>query len=392
MVASSRVCGSGGGALLAAATRAFLEGEPLPEHVVLDADWDQILTRAQAEGVAPLIYAVSRAVPLPVAVRDRLRAAWLAFQRQHLLGLEQLRGVLAAFERADVPVIPLKGPLLAERLYPDPALRPFTDLDLLIAPSDLSRALELLSTLGYRHLDEGRPLGYELAYAAAAAFVRDGASPRELPLDVHWKLLDHRSGRRARAIEFGEIWDRAVKVVWWGQPGLTLCPEDLVIYLALHWAVHHAFSGLVWRLDLALLLRRYGGTLDWEGVAERARRWGVRRALHAALSEVQAGFGVGPPPGFLGRLRPRGPRVALLEWLRRRSDEERERLDYLVPVLLMDRGLDLLWLLAWAALPPGKWVRSRYGRTSLLGAYRAHFGRIGRVCWRTVRASLGRPA
>jgi len=376
-------------AFLVGAARAFLNEEP-SALAGEPLDWEWICRRAEVERLASLLYTVLRPLPSPVPILDRLRTAWVAGRRQHLLGVEQLRGLLSAFEADGVPVILLKGPALAEALYRDPGLRPFTDLDLLVPKPDLSRALQLLSELGYRHLAGGRPLEFELAYAGAACFVSLGREPAGLPLDVHWKLLDYRSGRRAAAVDLQEIWDRAVKVEGLGRPGLGLCPEDLLIYLALHLAVHHALSGLIWQLDLALLLRRHGATLDWGAVAERAHRWGAAGALHFALREVQERFGVEVPPSLLARLRLRGLRSSVLDWLRHRMGERLERLDYFVPLLLMDRGRDLLWLLATRALPPGNWARSRYGKASLLGAYRAHYGRIGRACVRTVRASFGR--
>ena len=67
---------------------------------------------------------------------------------------------LAAAEGIDV--IPLKGPVLAEAVYPDAALRPFSDLDLLVRPADRSarrrrpararlRAAGRRALLGFRH-------------------------------------------------------------------------------------------------------------------------------------------------------------------------------------------------------------------------------------------------
>lgn len=380
--------------LLVAAARAFLNEEPPAEALtavnVRSLDWDRILRRAVTERLAPVLYAVFRALPTPVPILDRLRTSWVSARRQYLLGVEQLSGVLSALEREGVAAIPLKGPTLGEALYPDPGLRPFTDLDLLIHKADLSRVLQLLPALGYRHLDDGRSLEYAQAYGNAACFVGEGTPPADFPLDVHWKLLDYRSGRRAAAIDLQEIWDRAVKVQGWSQPVLGLCPEDLLVYLALHWAVHHALSGLAWPLDLALLLRRQGAHLDWDGVAERAQRWRVAGALYFALCEIHDQFGVGVPPALLARLRPAGLRRSALDWLRHRRSERLERLDYLVPLLLIDRGSDLLWLLAVGALPPPGWARARYGKESLFAAYRAHYERIGKVCLRTIRATLAR--
>lgn len=378
-------------AFLSSAVRAFLNEQPPDETFAAGSlDWDWIQRRAEAERLAPLLYAVVRSLPLPGAVLDRLRAAWIGGRRQHLLGVEQLCGVLGAFERERLPALTLKGPALGEMLYRDPGLRPFTDLDLLVRAADLSRAVSLLSALGYRDLEDGHSLEYRLAWRHSASFTGAESPGDRLPIDLHWGLLESPGIAPTPPIDLDEIWERAVKVGAWDQPARTFGPEDLLIYLALHWALHHAFSGFIWGLDLALLLRRSRGDLDWGAVAERGERWGVRSALYFALREVEDQFAVGVPAAFLARLRPWGLRPVALQWLSRRKGERLERLDYLVPILLTDRSDDLLRAFVSAALPPAGWARFRYGKESLLRAYLAHYGRIGRVCLRTLRATLSR--
>jgi len=426
------------------AGRAFLSGETTPDLAALAAgplDWGRIIRRAETERLGALLYAVlsplalpapisthysripetpspppspiegeghNSSFPLPTAgegqgegavstqeaasriiqVRDRLRAAWLGARRQYLLGIQQLTRVLSAFEREGVPVIPLRGPALAELLYRDPALRSFTDLDLLVHEGNLPRALSLLSGLGYRHMEAGLPLSLELTWRHAASFVPE--APEEIPIDLHWGMVDYPGLAPAAAITQQDLWDRAVRVE--GPYGVRweFCPEDLLISLALHWAVHHALSGLIWQLDLALLILRYGDTLDWDAVIERAGRWRIRGPVFFALREVRDCLEAAVPAWVLDRLRPVGLRPTLFDWLRQRGEEYRERLDYLVPFLVMDRGSDMLRALASAVVPPASWLRCRYGKASVLGAYMAHCARIGRVCARTTWASLGR--
>jgi len=72
-----------------------------------------------------------------------------------------------------------------------------------------------------------------------------------------------------------------------GQEALGLCPEDLLLYLSVHLAVHHALAGLLWYYDL-FLIERWRGTLDWEALIAWASRWRVRAALYFALWELQA--------------------------------------------------------------------------------------------------------
>ena len=137
----------------------------------MSLDWARIVDAAERARLAPLLYAMARELPLPEPVFARLRSSWRAFGRQHLFGVQQLCSLLAAFDRASVPVIPLKGPALGEALYRDPGLRPFTDLDLLVRRADVARAVALLSNLGYRALEHERPFAYELADATAACFM-----------------------------------------------------------------------------------------------------------------------------------------------------------------------------------------------------------------------------
>ena len=300
---------------------------------------------------------------------------------RHRLGLEALAARLEAFERAAIPVIPLKGPLLAEALYDDPGLRPFTDLDLLVRKRDVPRAVALLATLGYRALEHERPVAYELAHATAACFVPTGSATTSFPIDLHWGLVGFPAGVAPRALDAEEMWTRAVTEERWGRPILQLCREDLVLYLALHLAVHHPLDGLPWQLDLALLIRRDGPDLVWEHVTERARRWGVAGAAYFTLRLVEDRFAPGVPASALARLRPRGPRGALLDRIGR-SSGERGGGDHLVDLLLLDRISDLTRALAAAAVPRPGWVRSRYATPSALRGYLVHYGRIGKILWR----------
>jgi hypothetical protein len=377
--------------ILLMAARACLDGETPREASGLLAgpvDWDWIVRRAEAERLGAVLYAVVSRLSIPAGIRDHFGVARASGRRQYLLGAQQITKVLSEFERDGVPMIPLRGPALAELLYRDPSLRPFTDLDLLVREADLPRALHLLARLGYRHLEGGRSLSHELAWRHAASFMP--GRPDELPIDLHWGLVDYPGIAPTTAVHHQELWDRAVRVETSGGACLGLCPEDLLIYLALHWAIHHALAGLGWELDLALLIRRGGDAWNWEVLAERARRWQIRRAIFYALREVRERFEVAIPPWFLARLRPAGPRCILLDWLRHRGEECMERLDYLIPLLVMDRACDILRALSGAVLPPASWLRCRYGKPSAFSAYLTHWARIGSACARTARASLGR--
>jgi hypothetical protein len=337
-------------------------------HGITDLEWDALVTRAEDERLAPLLYVALRDGAAPPAVLARLRAAWMAAERQHLLAGCQLAEILAALDAAGIAGVVLKGPALADEYYADPALRPFTDLDLLVRRRERERAIEVLGALAYVHGSPGRSLGYELDHAAAAYFVAASDTAR-LPVDLHWDFICHPGGGRATELAADEIWARAT-------PAWKLAPEDLLVYLAAHFAIHHSLAGVLWQLDLALVLRRHSATLDWDAVAARARRWGAGPAVYFALRSVGGELAVVAPTEAMSRLHPGHLRAALVERLQRGGAERLSRLEYLVDVMLLDRLSHVITTVLSGLIPQPAWVRARYERRSVVSAYLAHFRRV----------------
>jgi hypothetical protein len=105
-----------------------------------------------------------RSLYMPIVTRDRKGRAdvilWsnrnAFYLRRHAQRLQALGSLVEAFRAEGVTCISLKGPLLAERFYRVPFLRPSKDLDLLIHERDVSSAVRLMQKLGFR-LEDGYP-------------------------------------------------------------------------------------------------------------------------------------------------------------------------------------------------------------------------------------------
>jgi hypothetical protein len=362
---------------LVAVARAFLEGQPLRHapRAIAALDWGHTVTRAEHERLAPILYVALRGGAAPAHVLARLRASWMGAERQQLRAGAELREIVGAFARAGIETIILNGPALAADYYPDPALRPFTDLDLLIRREDRRQALDILLGLGLADEAPGRSLEH-----VPAVFLAPPRDSERLPVDLHWECV---GGGRASQMAADEIWGRAVPAPAWGKAARTLAPEDLLIYLSANFAVHHTLAGALWRLDLALVLRRHRATLDWDAVGARARRWGVAAAVYFALRSVGDQLGVTAPTPTLNRLRPDELRVSLIDRLQRKG-EDRARLDDLVGVARLDRYTDIARTLASGLVPPPGWLRSRYDSRSLIAAYLTHYGRVARTLARAM--------
>lgn len=177
--------------------------------------------------------------------------------------------VQGAFGSAGVPVVVLKGPVLAVRLYGGLDRRPHYDLDLLVPRSARRRARRSLGTLGFRP---------ERRDPHAVLFRRGDAA-----VDLHHALR----AAPAYRIDEREVWGARLPVRMAGIDTWTLSDEHLLALLALSVAedAAHGMVKLKQLLDLWLLVREVDGRLDWP-------RWFARRSRERTLSVVAAGLGL----------------------------------------------------------------------------------------------------
>jgi hypothetical protein len=120
----------------------------------------------------------------------RVERAALSMMLRHHAGL-----ILDA--ASDLPVELVKGPTLAA-LYP-PGLRPFGDIDLLVAPAALPQLNEILPELGFVRLMESRPDLLEDAWVH-----RDNSV---LMVEVHTNLVHLSRMRAAFSMTYGDLAD-----------------------------------------------------------------------------------------------------------------------------------------------------------------------------------------
>ena len=137
------------------------------------------------------------------------------------LSLEALAAeVTTAFARSDIPSILLKGPAVIRWLYPATTDRFSVDVDLLVAPADLTRAEGVLSTLGFAPFEPRRRDKHARSWVRGA-----------LPVDLHRGLVGIGvSDEIAWEILFGTI--EYLEVC--GATLSVLEPHGRALHLALH--------------------------------------------------------------------------------------------------------------------------------------------------------------
>lgn len=194
------------------------------------------------------------------------RSLWLTAQLLRLLDVFKARGI---------PVIPLKGPVLAAFAYGGIELREYFDLDLLVRRSDVARAGEALVAEGYRpqcELAEAQWPSF-LRYACEWGFLQDATM-----VELQWQFVPRHF---SFPVDYDQLWERAVTLPFEKRSVLSLSPEDLLLYLCVH-GTKHAWSDPKWVRDVAALIR-VSPNLNWDFVFEQARTLGGERMLRLGL-------------------------------------------------------------------------------------------------------------
>jgi len=166
--------------------------------------------------------------------------------RRHAQRLAALRRLIEAFREEGISCVSLKGPLLAERFYERPYLRPANDLDLLIHERDVGRSARVMSQLGFQ-LEGRHPWQLHRKLDKHLDFHPAGNLPR---VEIHFRLKA--GGAFLPAAEF---LDRACT---WPSPSgfeaLVLSPSDDAFYSCVH-AANHVFHRLRWLYDTICIAR-----------------------------------------------------------------------------------------------------------------------------------------
>jgi hypothetical protein len=209
-------------------------------EAVSEEDWNRVLQLADEERLSP--WFVSRLRALSIATTPALEAKLHAVQRDStiaaLFWCGELKGLLRAFHEEGIPVIPLKGPALAERYYGSASLRTNSDLDLLVRKRDFTQAQTLLLQLGFEAKDYDR---YHQSFLRRASMV-----------ELHDDVVDP----RWFDFHIEAAWERAQPNSFQGVPAFQLSADDDFLFLALH-GVRHEFDHLTLVLDLALAAKTF---------------------------------------------------------------------------------------------------------------------------------------
>jgi hypothetical protein len=171
---------------LVAAVRRFLDANaPPPDSTRIDLPTTLSLTIAHS--IVPIVYRVMKELGDPSA--EVFRSTFDDDARFSLALAAELCAIAEQLQDRGIPFLPLKGPMLSQRLHGDPAIRASGDLDILIQPGDVLAVRDLLIGTGYRVASPTHWPGDSACLKSRECELLMAHREHQLTVDLHWRIL-----------------------------------------------------------------------------------------------------------------------------------------------------------------------------------------------------------
>ncbi len=276
----------------------------LRDLVGQEIDWNALAALAIREQALPILgkrLSGLGAGALPPASAPLVRLG-IVVEFQLLRLQRRLYDTVAALAHAGIEPVLLKGAAVAHTAYPHFALRPMSDIDLLVRPEQAAPSLEVLQNAGWAPSRYAHPAKAYEEHQHLPPLDDEGGGTGA-GLDLHTDLFGRGHPFRFSALDVHRCARRLTRE---GNASL-LVPDP--VHQLLHACVHFAWANMLtrsgWRTfrDIAALARL--PDVEWGRFIDLAHRSRAATCCYWTLWLAGSTMGCPVPIDVMGKLRPR---------------------------------------------------------------------------------------
>ncbi len=228
------------------------------------------------------------AVDFPQKLLKRLESLSMKVVAAYLMQKHMLEQVATIFVKESIVHAIFKGAHIREIIYSQPSVRPSCDIDVLIHPSDMTRAVKVLVGAGFSLEVKQQNISHELTLMS-----------RNVSIDLHWHIL--RPGRLRTSLT-DEFLSR--RHDYGSHVGFD---AETTLFLMLVHPVFTKYSttslaALVRFVDLLRWIQQQD--IDWDSLLLLLESYGVKTAAWITAVYLQEVTGETLPPSFLRKIEP----------------------------------------------------------------------------------------
>ena len=248
----------------------------LRDRPLADPDWETFFTLVKRQRLTGFLAEATRADSFAMTPhqRDELFEVHGFLVRRVLLLESVLVEVVRHLEALGIGHRVLKGAALAHTVYPDPAVRPYVDIDVLVPSSDFDAAVEgLIASGATRVRPEPRP-GFVSRFGKSVELTR----PDRVSIDLHRALAP---GAWAVLMNPADMFDTHIDVQLLGFSVHGLGPAERFMHACYHATVGSQELRLIALRDV--VQSALAPDFDERAAVARADAWGASTVAAVAV-------------------------------------------------------------------------------------------------------------
>lgn len=266
------------------------------------SNWEYAVSNIIQRGTGPLFLKKLDRIPnghlVPAAQREKLQQSYYKSLSRGMVLINAFQRIVDAFTPNEIEIVALKGILLSEWLYGDIGLRQFSDLDLLVLPSEGRKSLKILEKMGYQGgaNDISDFVRKQTEIVHYTPMVKD-----EVSVEIHIKL--HRQ-HPDYAMKMEDLFVDAEDVVLHRMPVRMLCLDDLLIHLCVHIEKHFRGGHVQFTSynDVVNMLCIHASDFDWDEFLLRTELHECKKVVLTHLLLVHKYYHTYLPPLLTDRM------------------------------------------------------------------------------------------
>jgi len=208
--------------------------------------------------------------------KERLKRIALQLAKRAMLKAAELVRIVETVSRQGIPIIPFKGPILAQYLYGDFCARDCGDVDFLIKPENVESVISVLEEMGYKRL-------FSMGEEVLAKYLQIESElqlfhPKGVVVELHWEA----TGRFTHLpVDVNLLQSSTIEEVFCGKKIPQFGDNHLLVYLCIHGS-RHGWSKLEWLFGVACLLKN-DKRISLEKTLQIAKQLGCQKLVVYSL-------------------------------------------------------------------------------------------------------------
>ncbi len=207
--------------------------------------------------------------------------------KNHIL-LEKLSSLLKMLDQNNIEVMLLKGSALINQYYESPALRPMSDIDIMVRPKKLNETIAILKNSGWVPTMDFDFTDIRSQRARHSQEYRDESGSE---CDLHWTPISSGTWEGAEL----RFWETSQEIILNGISARTLGPTEQLFHILIHGGHYNIFPAIRWVADSVYILNKDKDRIDWNLLINMADQYLSAAMIVHSLKYLHDDFNVDIP-------------------------------------------------------------------------------------------------